>query len=100
VTRPGDTDETGANLVFLRVILNEWDPYSLIEQGAPEDEFDSEREEICRALVSGEVRSESALAERIVALYTEILGNVFTLEECSGVARKMWPWWEAKQRKW
>jgi hypothetical protein len=99
VTRPDDPNETAADLAFLRRVLNEWDPYGLVAQGAPEDEFDSEREEIYRALVSGEVRSESALAERIFAIYTEWLGNVFTLEECSSVARKIWPWWEATQRR-
>ncbi len=97
MTCAGDTDEAAADLAFLRRVLNEWDPYGLVGQGAPEDEFDSERKEIHQALVSGEIRSEGALAERILAIYTDLLGDVFTLEECFAVAHKIWPWWQAKQ---
>ncbi len=99
MTRPHDPGETAADLTFLRTVLNEWGPYCPVRQGAPEDEFDSERERIHQALVSGEVKSQAALAEHILAIYTDMFGDVFTPEECFAVAHKIWPWWQAKQRR-
>ena len=82
------------DLTKLRGFLNAWDPYSLIGSGAPEDEFDSERDRIYAALTSGAVQSEGALAYRIATVFKKSFDDSFTAENCAEAAKSIWNWWQ------
>jgi hypothetical protein len=95
----GKAEDTDAveDLATLRGFLNAWDPYGLVVQGLPEDEWDRERREIYRALTSGDTKSGEELADRIAAIFEKSLGSGFTPENCSEIAHTIWSWWHDKQ---
>jgi len=95
MARPAEAREA-EHLAKLREFLNAWDPYGLLAQGAPEDEWDGERSKIYSALTRGEIGSSEALADRMAAIFDNSLGGGFTAEECSEVARAIWNWWQAR----
>jgi len=73
--------------------LNAWDPFGLIAQGLPRDEFETEAADIYSALVNEGIDSEQELAARIAAVFEGWFGETFTAEECAGAARTIWAWW-------
>lgn len=78
----------------LREIINKWDPYSLVEEGAPKDEFEAEI-----AVILAKLKGRSSVDE-IAKLVSEVFTNAFdatfTVESCRVVAEKIYVWHKAK----
>lgn len=68
--------------------LNEWDPYEVIEAGAPENEFTEEAERIVAKFKRAKTPTE--LAHVISNVFSRSFGSdVFSTEECLPVASKI-----------
>ena len=68
--------------------LNEWDPYELIEAGAPENEFTEEATRITAKIEKTETPIE--LAHVISEVFSRSFDNdVFSVEECLPVASRI-----------
>lgn len=68
--------------------LNEWDPYELIEAGAPENEFTEEATQIAAKIKKTETPTE--LAHVISDVFTRSFdSDVFSVEECLPVASRI-----------
>ena len=69
--------------------LNEWDPYELIEAGAPENEFTNEATRIAAKIQKIETPAE--LARVILDVFSSSFGSdVFSTEECLPVASRIY----------
>jgi len=96
MTNEPAADAAAKELAKLREMLNAWDPGALVSFGAPEDEYDAERDEIYQALTSRAVGSAEALAVQVAAILTRWFEETFTPEDCSGIASEIWEWWQAR----
>ncbi len=68
--------------------LNEWDPYELIEAGAPENEFTKEATRIAANIKKVETPTE--LANVISEVFSRSFdSDVFSVDECLPVASKI-----------
>jgi hypothetical protein len=68
--------------------LNEWDPYELIDAGAPENEFTEEATRIAAKIKKTETPTE--LAHVISDVFSRSFGSdVFSIEECLPVASRI-----------
>lgn len=67
-------------LSITRQTLREWDPYSLIGGGAPDDEFDSEAAQFVARVPGIQSPTEASLA------LSEIFSEAFTAEDFSPAA--------------
>jgi hypothetical protein len=75
--------------------LNEWDPYDLIQSGAPANEFIEEATKIAAKIKSIETPAE--LAEVISEVFsTNFENNLFPVEACLPVASRMFDDLEAR----
>jgi len=75
--------------------LNEWDPYELIEAGAPENEFTEEATRIAARIKKTE--SPAELAHVISEVFSRSFNSdVFSVEECLPVASKIYSELEVK----
>lgn len=75
-------------LVIVMQALNEWDPYELIEAGAPENEFTEEATRIAANIKNTKTPTE--LAHVISDVFSRSFGSdVFSVEECLPVASRM-----------
>ena len=78
-------------------ILNQWDPYALVSQGAPEDELKPEA-----ALILSQLNKTQSI-EEITTLVSNVFTDqfedkVFDSENCTVVADKIYECW--KNRNW
>ena len=68
--------------------LNDWDPYELIEAGAPENEFTEEATRIASKMKKTETPTE--LAHVISDVFSKSFGSdAFSVEECLSVSSKI-----------
>lgn len=68
--------------------LNEWDPYGLIEGGAPEDEFTEEATRIAAKIKKTETPAE--LAQVISDIFSRSFeSDLFSVEECLPAASRI-----------
>ena len=68
--------------------LNEWDPYELIEAGAPENEFTEEATRIAAKIKK--IETPTDLAHAISDVFSRSFdSDVFSVEECLPVASKI-----------
>ena len=72
----------------LRTLINEWDPYSLIRQGAGEDEFHAET-----AQILGEIKrcaSPDDAAQLVSRIFSQAFDpKDFPADSCKEVAQKI-----------
>ncbi len=72
----------------VRSIVNGWDPYSLISNGAPADEFDSSVAKVVAGIKA--MKSSSAAAEGISRIFAEEFGEEgLSPSDCLGVAEEL-----------
>ena len=68
--------------------VDEWDPYGLLEIGAPEDEFDTESRMVAERISPGLTAEE--IAEAVNSVFSDqFFPEDFGLEKCRGVAGKI-----------
>lgn len=68
--------------------LNDWDPYCLIEGGAPEDEFAEEATRIAASL--DKIKTPAELAQVISDIFSKNFENdLFSFEACLPVASRL-----------
>jgi hypothetical protein len=79
----------GTALAIVREELRRWDPYSLLESGAPRDELDSEAALIVARLQG--VRSESQLTDAISSVFGKCFEPAhFPLAACAQVSGRIY----------
>ena len=77
----------------LKQIINSWDPYKLIEEGAPDDEFEAE---ISKVLVGLPKCTTSGEAAKLVSdVFSESFEKKhFSVEDCRSVGDKISSWYK------
>ena len=68
-------------------VIRKWDPYNLIRQGAPENEFDGEIAKVVAAATRSHTPLE--LAQSMSQIFTDSLGEKFTPDDCLYPASKI-----------
>ena len=75
-------------LSIVKVVIDRWDPYGLLDGGAPEDEFENEI-----ALVVAKVkriRTEDDAARVLSEVFSETFEpHLFTVEACTQVGHEL-----------
>jgi hypothetical protein len=100
-------EESGPAGRELMGLLAAWNPYDYYGDTWVEADLWPETDAILYALDSREVQSETELAIYIADMYdrwyggVDFLGekHVFTPDNCAGVARSIWAWWEQRRGK-
>ena len=74
---------------IVRQVIRRWDPYSLLESGAPKDEWDSEILEIVGRL--NQCDSPAAVASEISTIFAkEFQEEGFGPEDCAQVGKELY----------
>lgn len=68
--------------------INKWDPMGLLAHGAPDDEYESEIEEIVDVLLDSKDEIEVALD--IKSVFDRMFGNKINFDECLVIAKQIW----------
>jgi len=72
----------------VKKVVDAWDPYALLEGGAPDDEFASEIDEIVRQLP--EVKSEDDAVRAVsMVMSSAFWKEDFTAEKCAAVGKEL-----------
>ncbi|AQQ53217.1 DUF1871 family protein [Planococcus lenghuensis] len=74
--------------IFVKSIVDEWDPIGLLNLGCPGDEYDPEIREIVALLPH--VKSVDELALRIRQVLIKWFEEYLSIEVCYPVALKIW----------
>lgn len=70
-------------------MINDWDPYNLIQEGAPDDEYESEVAKILAGLPK--CNSTKETAELISTVLTESFdSDTFPVAKCKRVSEKIY----------
>ena len=73
----------------VRGVIHEWDPYSLLAGGAPDDEFDSEIKAVVRQL--HRIRSANDASHVISRVFSSSFEpEVFQFEHCQSVGERLY----------
>ncbi len=73
---------------IVRKVIHEWDPYRLLERGAPEDEWDNEILQIVGRI--NQVTSPASAARVISDVFTlAFQPDGFSPEECAHVGKRL-----------
>jgi hypothetical protein len=72
---------------IVKEAVDEWNPYTLLEEGVPDDEFDSESKGIA-AKIDAESNTND-IAYIISRVFTISFGESFSYESCIDVANKI-----------
>jgi hypothetical protein len=73
---------------IVRSIINEWDPYSLLAEGAPDDEFEGEIASIVRQLPR--IRSNNDMILAISTVFSSAFESErFRPEDCAEVGARL-----------
>ena len=76
-------------LVVVRRVIDEWDPYGLLADGAPADEWD--REIVLVVARIPRIASEEDAAHAISRVFSEAFqARGFTPEDCADVGRRLY----------
>jgi hypothetical protein len=78
--------------IFVKEVIDEWDPIGLLGMGCPDDEYDPEIRDIVRLLSN--IKSVVELAEVIHNVFDKWFNSIdsieYTFEKCYPVAIKIW----------
>lgn len=74
--------------IFVKSIIDEWDPIGLLNLGCPEDEYAPEIRDIVALLP--QVKSADELALRIRQVFIEWFAEFLSIEKCHPIALKIW----------
>ena len=70
-------------------MITEWDPYRLIEDGAPNDEFDGEIADVVNRIRN--IRSPGDAASAISGVFSSSFDpNIFSVNGCTEVGAKLY----------
>lgn len=73
---------------IVTTVINEWDPYDLINGGAPDNEFTHEIAQVVAKI--DEINTPTALAEIISSIFSkEFESEQFPIEACMPVASRL-----------
>jgi len=72
---------------LVKEAIDEWDPYGLIEGGAPDGEFNNEVEQIVPFVIKSNNADE--LAKNTKRIFDTMFEPVFKIEDCKKVAKKI-----------
>jgi len=75
-------------LHVVREAINRWDPETLLETGAPPDEYEHEIRDVAGALAH--CRSEEEIAQQIRDVFSVSFNRSFPIEHCRLVAQQIW----------
>ena len=77
-----------AALDLVASVINAWDPYALLEEGSPRNEFEAE----IAALVPRirHIHSEEEAAREIAAVFAKAFDPTFTPEACAMVGAQLY----------
>lgn len=79
----------------LRTIINEWDPYSLIAEGAPIDEFEAEVGEVLAGL--SKCKNQDDTVQLISQVFSRAFEpELFKPEHCSEIGGRIFNWYSTK----
>ena len=82
------TEDYERALSLVRSVLSGWDPYALLEGGAPADEFDGQAAELVRR--SRDFTSPEAAARAVADVFSGSFGpEEFPLESCTAVGEAL-----------
>jgi|WetSurSiteA1Bulk_404760.scaffolds.fasta_scaffold00541_11 hypothetical protein len=73
---------------IVRSVVNRWDPYSLLANGAPIEEFENEIAEIVREIPN--IKSTIDATNTLSRVFSKAFDENFTPEECSNVGTKLY----------
>ena len=76
----------------LTKIINEWDPYGLLDGGAPSDEFAHEVSKILTELKKA--TSVDEVAQIVANVFTENFGEEFLIKDCENVSKEIFVWYQ------
>ena len=72
----------------IRQIIHQWDPFSLLQEGAPDDEFESEVSSLLAYIPK--IRTTADATRAISSVFSESFeANQFTEEACADVGAKL-----------
>jgi hypothetical protein len=74
--------------MFVKEVIDEWDPIGLLSLGCPDDEYDPEIKDIVK-LVS-QIKSIDEIAVGIQEVFNKWFGENINIEKCNPVAIKIW----------
>ncbi|RLQ84859.1 DUF1871 family protein [Planomicrobium sp. Y74] len=74
--------------IFVKSIIDDWDPIGLLDLGCPEDEYDPEIRDIVALLPH--VKSVDELALSIRQVFMKWFEEFLSIEKCQPVALKIW----------
>lgn len=73
---------------LVQMVINGWDPYKLLESGAPEDEFESEVASVVAKIKT--IKTENDAAKVLSEVFSEAFEpHLFTVEACASVGREL-----------
>jgi len=73
---------------LVQVVINRWDPYGLLEGGAPEDEFESEIASVVAKIKT--IKTENDAARALSEVFSEAFEpHFFTADACTDVGREL-----------
>ncbi|WP_164745663.1 DUF1871 family protein [Neobacillus mesonae] len=74
--------------IFVKEIIDEWDPIGLLGMGCPDDEYDPEINDIVGLLSN--IKSVDELTVGIQKVFIEWFEEDLTTKKCYPVALKIW----------
>jgi hypothetical protein len=81
--------EYEAALSVVQSVLASWDPYCLLEEGAPADEFEAEASALVPRLLRGASSEDAAMA--VSEVFSKAFGSSeFSSAECAAVGERLY----------
>ena len=78
----------------LKVLINAWDPYGLIDEGAPTDEFESEITKILAGL--SKCKSSDDATKLIADIFRQSFeSDKFSDDSCQQIGHKVYAWYKS-----
>ena len=72
----------------IKVVIDRWDPYGLLEGGAPDDEFESEIALVVAKIKT--IKTEDDAARVLSEVFSDAFEpGFFTMESCASVGREL-----------
>src|SRR4249920_3667360 len=82
-------EEYEAALAVIKRVVNEWDPYSLVAGGSPEDEFDGEIAELATHIPR--IQSAKDAAAAVSSVFSSAFEpHLFTPQACAEIGAKLY----------
>lgn len=74
--------------IYVKEVIDEWDPIGLLGMGCPDDEYDPEIKDI--VLLLSNIESVDKLAVKIQKVFIKWFEEELPIEKCNLVALKIW----------